>query len=56
MRAVKLQPRRWLDAFAALRLRGWLWLMALCESAGLSDTPFYYWLVRRAAGCHRWRT
>lgn len=38
------------------RLRLWLWLMSRCEDVGLSDTPLYYWLVRRAASCHRWRT
>lgn len=38
-----------------LRLRFWLWCMSSCERVGLSDTELYYWFVRRAAACHRWR-
>lgn len=45
-----------LDWFATCRLRFWLSLMSGCEGLGLADTYFYYWLVRRAAGCHRWRS
>lgn len=45
-----------LDRFAAWRLRRWLALMEAAENAGLADTLLYYWLVRRAAGCHRWRS
>lgn len=45
-----------LERFAALRLRGWLSLMEAAEHVGLSDSAIYYWLVRRAAGCRRWRS
>jgi len=53
---MKAQIRALRDRFAALRLRGWLALMAECEDAGLAESPLYYWLVRRAASCHRWRS
>lgn len=45
-----------LERFAALRLRGWLSLMETAEQVGLGESALYYWLVRRAAGCHRWRS
>lgn len=37
------------------RLRFWLWLMELCERADFTDTPIYFFFVRRAAGCNRWK-
>lgn len=46
----------WVERFATFRLNRWLRLMEVAEQVGLGDSALYYWLVRRAAGCHRWRS
>lgn len=37
------------------RLRFWLWWMERLEAWGGAGTGVYFWLVRRAASCNRWR-